>query len=99
MEQQLYKKQGRRYVPIGYSDGFTGFPADGIWLVQQKDGCKSSECILKIDEVESMRPATDLIIEYKNKIIDYMMQSNHSFVQGISMNEFVSNMLKEITRK
>ena len=26
MNKQLYKKKGKRYIPIGYSDGFDGFP-------------------------------------------------------------------------
>ena len=30
MKDQVYKKVGRKYIPIGYSDGWTGFPADGI---------------------------------------------------------------------
>lgn len=38
----LYKKTGRKYVEAGVE--FTGFPADGIWLVQ--DGRHSMTCLI-----------------------------------------------------
>ena len=38
----LYKKVGRKYVEAGVE--FTGFPADGIWLVQ--DGRHSMTCLI-----------------------------------------------------
>lgn len=94
---QLYKKKGRRYIPIGYSDGFTGFPSDGLWLVQQKDGCKSSECIIKIDELERLKPAANFIYEYKDKICDYI-NKHDPYNSSFSRNEYVLNMLKEITK-
>ena len=43
---EVYEKRGRRYVPIGY--GFTGFPADGIWLVQ--DGRSNMTCLIGAKE-------------------------------------------------
>jgi hypothetical protein len=96
MNEQLYKKKGRRYEPIGYSDGFTGFPSDGIWLVQQKDGHKSSECIIKIDELDSIRPAADLILGYQDKIIKYMAENR---AMNVSIYEYVNTMLKSISQK
>jgi hypothetical protein len=39
---RVYKKVGKRYVEIGME--FTGFPADGIWLVQ--DGRHSMTCLI-----------------------------------------------------
>ena len=54
MNQQLYKKEGRRYIPIGYSDGFTGFPTEGIWIVYNKPGVKSSSCIAKVGEFQDI---------------------------------------------
>lgn len=52
MNQQLYKKVGRKYIPIGYSDGFTGFPAEGIWIVYSKPGIKSETCIAQVGKFE-----------------------------------------------
>lgn len=104
MNEQVYKKVGRKYVPIGYSDGWSGFPTDGIWLVQGKDGHHSSECIMKIGDLESMQPAANLILGYKEKILDYLSNyhENNSksmfSLYGISMNDFVLDMLKEITK-
>ena len=97
MKEQLYIKKGRRYKKLGYSDGFTGFPTDGIWLVQQKDGCKSSECIMKLGDLESMQPSVNLIIEYRGKIMKYLIDSDKVYLNGISYNNLVLDMLKKIT--
>jgi hypothetical protein len=43
---EVYKKVGRRYIPVGYE--FTGFPSDGIWLVQ--DGRNSQTCLIGAKE-------------------------------------------------
>ena len=47
---EVYEKRGRRYIPLGYQ--FTGFPADGIWLVQ--DGRKSMTCLIGAKEAVPM---------------------------------------------
>jgi hypothetical protein len=54
MSEQLYKKEGRKYIPIGYSDGFTGFPADGLWIVYTRPGCKSETCIAQVGKIKSI---------------------------------------------
>jgi len=99
MNEQLYKKVGRRYIPIGYSDGFSGFPSDGIWLVQQKDGCKSSECIIKYEDLETARPAVGMILEYKDRIMKFILKCKHIRLYDITIHDFVTLMLKEITWK
>ena len=45
MNEQIYKKKGRKYIPLGYMDGFMGFPSEGIWVVYDKPGSHSSTCI------------------------------------------------------
>jgi len=47
---KLYKKRGRRYVEIGHE--FTGFPANGIWMVE--DG--RNNCIIRIEEINHNTP-------------------------------------------
>lgn len=47
---EVYEKRGRRYIPLGYQ--FTGFPADGIWFVQ--DGRKSMTCLIGAKEAVPM---------------------------------------------
>lgn len=42
----LYKKVGRKYIEVGHE--FTGFPSDGIWLVQ--DGRNSRTLIIGAKE-------------------------------------------------
>ena len=43
---EVYEKRGRRYVKLGYQ--FAGFPADGIWLVQ--NGRNSQSCLIGLKE-------------------------------------------------
>lgn len=95
MEQQLYKKVGRKYDPIGYSDGFTGFPSDGIWLVQTKPGCKSSECILKIGELQNLHPYVDLFYGYEDKIVKFLSEN---IMTNESRYDFAMRLIKEISK-
>lgn len=43
---EIYKKVGRRYVPLGCQ--WSGFPADGIWLVQ--NGKSNMACLIGLKE-------------------------------------------------
>ena len=52
MDGQLYKKVGRKYVPIGYSDNFNGFPSEGLWVVYNKSGVKSYSCIAQAGQFQ-----------------------------------------------
>jgi hypothetical protein len=102
MSDQVYKKKGKRYIPIGYSD-WHGFPTDGIWLVQHKPGVKSSECIIKVEELDSIHPAVDLIFEYKDKITNFIQdelekEDSDLKLYNISSYDFVMKMLKEISK-
>ena len=54
MKQQIYKKVGRKYLPIGYSDGFTGFPCEGIWIVYDTPNVKSQSCIAQVGQFEDL---------------------------------------------
>jgi hypothetical protein len=98
MEQQLYKKVGRKYIPIGYSDGWVGFPSDGIWIVQSKTRSKSSECILKIGELTSLHPFIDLFYSYQDKITNYLQSNVNVRIVNRSYHDFVVDLLKEISK-
>lgn len=99
MDNQVYKKKGRRYVKIGYSDGWMGFPTDGIWVVQTKTGHKSSECMMRIGEIRDLRPTLDLLVNHADDILKYMIDSDNVSVVNVSYLEFVQGMLKEIGKK
>jgi hypothetical protein len=43
---EVYRKQGKKYVAMGHE--FTGFPGDGIWLVQ--NGTKNMMCLIGLKE-------------------------------------------------
>lgn len=40
-DKNVYKKVGRKYVPIGLRIGDRWF-SDGIWIVRHKDGCQTT---------------------------------------------------------
>ena len=44
--EDIYKKVGRRYYPIGIE--WSGFPMDGIWLVQ--NGKVNMACLISLEE-------------------------------------------------
>jgi len=52
MNIQFYRKDGRKYIPVGYSNGFTGFPCEGLWAVYSKPGIKSEKCIASVGEIK-----------------------------------------------
>jgi len=41
---------------------FTGFPCDGIWLVQTTPSSKSAACIVQIDELPSVYPFAQMAV-------------------------------------
>jgi hypothetical protein len=51
MESQIYRKVGKKYVKIGPSDGWHGFPSQGLWIVQGKDGSKSESWLKKLTDI------------------------------------------------
>jgi len=50
--------------------------------------------MLRIGEVQDMRPTLDMLIEYKDKIVRYMMDNS---MNGISPNDYVKEMIKSVT--
>lgn len=97
--EKLYRKVGRRYKEVPHSD-WSGFPSDGIWIVQSKPDVKSAECVMKIGELEEMQPAINLILGYKEKLLRFFSKEyEKSPHEGETLNNFVLRMLKEITKK
>jgi hypothetical protein len=82
----------------GYSDGWVGFPSDGIWIVQTKPGSKSSECIMKIGELENFQPAINLILGYKDKLIKFISIQENVRILNETLYDFVNRLLKEISK-
>lgn len=92
MSEQLYKKVGRKYIPIGYSDGFTGFPSEGIWVVFDTPGRKSMSCIGKVGEFKPLDYSllASLIRERETQCLQTMLElhqrgnySNYEVVMSI----------------
>jgi hypothetical protein len=75
-----------------------GFPSDGIWLVTTKPGQKSSECILKLDEVNSSINFNvfKVLHERKDKIIEELSDlrdSNKLHIYGMTLHDFVNKII------
>lgn len=65
---EVYIKEGRRYKPIGHE--FTGFPMDGIWLVQ--DGSQS--CIVRLCDVPKMEKRFPELAMFESDCATYIME-------------------------
>lgn len=100
MSNSIYKKEKGKYVPVAPGE-WNGFPCDGLWLVQYKPNLKSSECVIKVDELDSIKPAAGMILEYKDKIINFLkqeMEEGNLHLYNISLGDFSSKLLKEINK-
>lgn len=65
----LYEKVGKRYKP--YADRWEGFPANGVWLVQ--DG--KQNCVTLLSEIpEIPKMATAYRIELQEPLMEYIAE-------------------------
>ena len=94
MPQQLFVKEGRKYRPITPTDGWNGFPMDGIWLVKSDSSSKSSSCIMKIGDVPELFPFAQMMIsrDQLSKFLMETMSSNSG--AGISMQDLATEIIK-----
>jgi hypothetical protein len=50
IEKEYYVKIGRRYEKMKYWD-FPSIPADGLWLVQNKENSSGQSCISRLGDI------------------------------------------------
>lgn len=88
--EMIYRKVGRRYVPF---EPFTGFPADGIWLVK-KDG-KSSVLTAKLDDLDGcdLRVVTELSKKYDN-VMGVLMRDRNVVTRDELVREIIAVLSK-----
>ena len=67
-ENEVYKKVGRRYIPMGYM--WEGFPADGIWLVQ--NGRQNMVCLIGLKEDVPIHAMA--YRKYEQELCKYLME-------------------------
>ena len=81
---QVYRKVGRRYIPIGPLES-NWFPADGIWLVQIKPGRTSQECVLRLGELPDLYPYVQLAMD-RDEIVDIIARHTEKTwcIQGLA---------------
>lgn len=91
MAQELYRKVGKRYVPVG--EEFTGFPADGVWYVQ--NGMRSMTHLMKIGDLLDPRPLAELE-RYRPDACKALAQAMAKENRGISVDEIVSIIFKAV---
>jgi len=94
---QLYKKEGKKYKKIGYSDGFNGFPREGIWIVYNKPGVKSTSCIAQVGEFEDLdyKHLARLIVERENECIRSLDTLKN---KAVTKSDIVRTIFKELVR-
>ena len=78
----MYKKKGRRYIPIGYSDNFNGFPAEGIWVVYSTPGAESSSCIAQVGQFELIdyKQLANLIKEKEDECVKAVLEMENTTI-------------------
>ena len=93
MNEQVYKKVGKRYVPIGYSDGWSGFPAEGLWAVHNKPEDKAKEYAEGLMETWNQYLSGDVwgfIVEKPNTTYSISKERFES-LGNIPLSELVNN--------
>lgn len=98
MNGQLYKKVGRKYVPIGYSDGYYGFPMEGIWVVYKGDGMTTSSCIARTGSFKPLdyELLANLIKEKRDSCLQI---ANELSNKSITSYEMITAIFEEICKK
>ena len=92
MDDNLYKKQGRKYLPVSKYE-FNGFPSDGIWLVQYKPHAKLSSCIMKMGEVPAFNLNKRVNLETKrDELLDVMRENS-----ALSNNDLLTEIFKTLS--
>ena len=85
----VYKKVGRRYVPLGQE--FIGFPSDGIWYVH--DGKRSQTHIMKIGDLPDPRPLVELE-QYRDAVTRKVLSSLQE--ERWSVHDLISRVFKAL---
>ena len=91
---EVYKKIGRRYVRMGYE--FTGFPAEGLWLVQRRPYSTSEPLILKVGELPGLYPYAQLAVD-ENELASAISDRMRS--GAYSPSELAAAVMKWIAKK
>lgn len=94
MGDKVYRKDGDKYIPIGYTD-WNGFPSDGIWLVKfQNDHEKSASCISRLSDLPNPYPFYNMMLN-RDEIATYLLRA---FDDGpISMQEIADKFIKDVS--
>lgn len=80
---EFYKKVGRKYELVGYE--FTGFPANGIWLVQ--DG--SRNCVKQMRDLSDPEQFPVSCMKYQSELATFFSDELDKN-RGLSINDLAS---------
>lgn len=90
---QIYKKEGRKYIPIAYDD-FNGFPMDGVWLVKFENGHeKSASCISRLTDLPDPYPFHNMIMD-RDKLATFIVEQ---YEEPLSPMELAANIMRFLT--
>ncbi len=93
----LYAREGLRYIPV---KEFSGFPADGVWMVKSFKGCVSSRLVTRCDveklcELPEPYLNTKLALEVRrDELIRIVDDSRLS-----SVNEVVTKIIETLSKE
>jgi hypothetical protein len=99
MNDQLYRKVGRKYVKIGYSDGYYGFPCDGLWVVYSNPGSKASSCIGQVGKLKEVNyeQLASLVAAKENDCSKALLEEKYR--KELSANEIVRIIFEELCKR
>lgn len=102
-ESIYYRKQGRKYVPVGYE--FSGFPCDGLWLVTTKPGSRGSRCIAFLGEAPAplklagLEQYGDEIATLLNQYVSDHAKSTNTYPSAMDTVNFVLKQLAALSHR
>lgn len=98
MNKQLYIKKGKKYVPIGYSDGFIGFPCEGLWAVYKKDKNEFQSCIAQVGHFKNIdyNLLASLIKKKEDDCVNAIIKASK---EHISLQDIVRIIFEELCKK
>jgi len=91
---EIYKKVGDEYINIGYE--FSGFPANGIWLV--KDGTQNLIYQLK-DELKLPDDFEMNLRKNRDKIVRCLMDNLHKNISYVKLADLIIDAIVEKNKK
>ena len=99
MLEQYYIKKGRKYIPV---DRFTGWPADGVWLIKRTNYGRSQQLMIQLeDDLLKAASVAEITLRtvLKDKIQDAVAEAYDEIKDTYSIKEMAELVTKKLLRE